>query len=60
MKGMDVSAPIEQKANHLACRRRHGTVQRRTPRPIAQVNELRIGFEERGATWSTLPAAAAR
>ena len=46
VKGMNVRAPIQQEGNDLTLRRRDRAVQRRAPRPIAQVNEPRIGVEE--------------
>ena len=46
MKGMNVGAPIQQEGNDLTLRARRLAVQRRAPRPIAQVNEPRIGVEE--------------
>ena len=46
MKGMDVARPIQQKCQPPPRRRGDRAVQRRASRPIAQVNEPRIGVEE--------------
>ena len=47
MQGMDVGAPIQQQPDDLAGRRGHRPVQRRAPRAIAAVHELRVGVEKR-------------